>query len=131
MHKNRRDWLTMSAVTAAAATAVASALSANSTQAQETPSAAAKRRNGRIRQSVMGWCFKPMPELELAKLGKQLGLVAIEGIDKKFYPDVKKLGLDISLVSSHGFAKGPVDTSNHAAVEQALRESIDTAVEFG
>jgi len=22
---------------------------------------------GRIRQSVMGWCFKPMPALELAK----------------------------------------------------------------
>lgn len=87
-------------------------------------------RKGRIRQSVMGWCFKPMPELELAKLGKQLGLVAIEGIDKQFYPGVVELGLDISLVGSHGFAAGPINTDYHAEVEQALRAAIDTAVEF-
>lgn len=69
-----------------------------------------------------------MPALELARLGKQLGLVAIEGIDSKSYPQVKELGLDISLVGSHGFGAGPVDTDNHAAVEQALRKAIDIAV---
>ena len=72
-----------------------------------------------------------MGELELARTGKRLGLVGIEGIDKKFYPEVKALGLEISLVSSHGFAKGPVDPNNHVEVENALRASIDTAVEFG
>lgn len=85
---------------------------------------------GRIRQSVMGWCFKPMSAIELAKLGKRLGLVAIEGIDSKHYPEVKKLGLDIAIVGSHGFAKGPIDTNNHAEVESKLRSSIDTAAEF-
>jgi len=87
-------------------------------------------RRGRIRQSVMGWCFKPMPEMDLAKLGQQLGLVAIEGIDKEFYPAVRELGLDISLVSSHGFTNGPVSTDHHAEVERSLRLAIDTAVEF-
>lgn len=130
MQTNRRDWLTISAAAATTAS-VTGALTANSTQAQETPAATLQPRNGRIRQSVMGWCFKPMPELELARLGKQLGLVAIEGIDKKFYADVKKIGLDISLVGSHGFAKGPVSTEYHAEVEKSLREAIDTAVEFG
>ena len=85
---------------------------------------------GKIRQSVMGWCFKPMPPIELAKFGKEVGLVAIEGIDSKFYPEVKKLGLEISLVGSHSFAKGPLNPDNHAEVEAKLKKSIDTAVEF-
>ncbi|MEZ6136116.1 MAG: TIM barrel protein [Pirellulaceae bacterium] len=124
MHPNRRDWLALSAGAAAA-----SGWLSGQALAQD-PEPVTIARKGRIRQSVMGWCFKPMPELELAKLGKRLGLVAIEGIDKKFYPEVKKLGLDISLVGSHGFAKGPVDPANHREVEKSLRDAIDTAVEF-
>ncbi len=58
------------------------------------------------------------------------GLVGIEGIDAADYPEVKKLGLEISLVGSHGFAKGPVDPANHSFVESKLREAIDTAVKF-
>lgn len=81
-----------------------------------------------IRQSVMGWCFAPMPALELARIGKQLGLVAIEGIDSAHYPQVKALGLDVSLVGSHGFGTGPVNPDNHPAVEKALRKAIDIAV---
>ena len=108
------------------AAAIAGSLQSTSpAQAQE-----ATERKGRIRQSVMGWCFKPMPPLELAKLGKRLGLVAMEGIDSKHYPEIKKMGLEISLVGSHGFAKGPISTENHAEVEAKLRQSIDTAVEF-
>ena len=38
---------------------------------------------GRIRQSVMGWCFKPMPVLELAKHCKAIGLEAMEGVSKE------------------------------------------------
>lgn len=119
----RRNWL---AATAGVATAgmVAKTAAAN-------PQSSAVERKGRIRQSVMGWCFKPMTPLELAAMGKRLGLVAIEGIDQKSYPAVKKLGLEISLVSSHGFAKGPVDTDNHQQVETTLRKSIDVAVEVG
>lgn len=86
---------------------------------------------GRIRQSVMGWCFKPMPALELAKHCKSIGLVAMEGIPVSAYPQVKQLGLDISLVSSHGFQDGPVDPKNHAMNEAKLREAINTAVKFG
>lgn len=88
-------------------------------------------KKGRIRQSIMGWTFNPMPTPELARLCKQIGLVAMEGIDKKFYPLVRELGLEISLVGSHGFAKGPFNRDNHSAVIQALRDGIDTAVAFG
>ncbi|TWU03755.1 Hydroxypyruvate isomerase [Neorhodopirellula pilleata] len=82
-----------------------------------------------IRQSVMGWCFKPMPTLTLAAHAKRIGLEAIEGIPATDYEAVRKLGLKISLVGSHGFAKGPLDPDNHAEVESKLRESIDLAVE--
>jgi len=87
--------------------------------------------NGRIRQSVMGWCFKPMPALELAKHCRDIGLVGIEGISAKDYPAVRELGLKISLVSSHGFKKGPVNRDNHEYCIKTLKERIDLAVEVG
>lgn len=87
--------------------------------------------NGRIKQSVMGWCFNPMPTVELAKHCKEIGLVAIEGINAKHYPAVKELGLEISLVSSHGFAKGPVNPAYHAECKKKLMEGIDLAVAVG
>lgn len=86
---------------------------------------------GRVRQSVMGWCFQPMDAVTLARHAKRIGLEAIEGIPSSAYPAVTELGLKISLVSSHGFATGPLDPDNHATVEAKLRESIDLAVKFG
>ena len=87
-------------------------------------------RNGRIRQSVMGWCFKPMPVPELIQHCAEIGLEAIEGIDPKFYPAAVKAGLGISLVSSHGFATGPANREHHAECVAKIRASIDTAVKF-
>ena len=88
-------------------------------------------RNRRIRQSIMGWTFNPMPTPELARHCKEIGLVAMEGIDPKHYPFVRELGLEISLVGSHGFAKGPVQPANHEHVVKALRDGIDLAVQVG
>ena len=87
--------------------------------------------SGRIRQSVMGWCFKPMSAVQLAKHCRDIGLVAIEGISSKDYPAVRELGLKISLVSSHGFKTGPFNPANHAMCIEKLRSSIDLAVEVG
>src|SRR4051794_27443685 len=55
-------------------------------------------RNHHLKQTIMGWCFNPMDTLVLARHCKEIGLAAMEGIDKKHYPEVKKLGLGISLV---------------------------------
>lgn len=84
----------------------------------------------RIRQSLMGWCFNPMPVSELIDHCAHVGIEAIEGIDPKFYPEATAKGLKIALVSSHGFATGPVDKNNHEVCLQKLRKSIDIAVEF-
>jgi len=84
---------------------------------------------GRIRQSVMGWCFKPMPALELAKHCKAIGLEAMEGVSAQDYPAIRKLGLKISLVGSHGFKKGPFSKANHEYCVERLKAGIDLAVE--
>ena len=88
-------------------------------------------RNHGIRHTVMGWCFNPMDTLELARHAKAIGLEGIEGIDRKFYPDVKKLGLEISLVSSHGFAEGPCDPRFFDQAVAKLAEGIEVAKEVG
>ena len=91
-----------------------------------------KIKNGRIRQSIMGWCFNPMPTMELAKHCKEIGLEAMEGIDAKHYPAVRKLGLKISLVSGgHGFRNGPCDPKNTETVINGIKKGIDLAADIG
>ncbi len=71
--------------------------------------------NKRIRQSIMGWTFNPMPTEELIATCVDIGLTGIEGISPQFYPAARKAGLEISLVGSHGFAKGPNDPANRCS----------------
>ena len=87
--------------------------------------------NGRIRQSVMAWCFKPMPAEELARHCKTLGIPAIEGLDTKLYPKMRELGLEISLVGSHGFKMGMCNPRDHKKCVSILRERIDLAAAQG
>ncbi|MGB1814178.1 MAG: TIM barrel protein [Rubripirellula sp.] len=124
----RRDFLTSNVVLAGATLSASSQLTDRSAVAQDSN---AQDTGGRVRQSVMGWCFKPMDTIALAKHCKQIGLEAMEGIPSDQYGAVTDLGLKISLVSSHGFAKGPLDTENHAEVEKKLRSGIDLAVQYG
>ena len=88
-------------------------------------------KNNRIKQSIMGWCFSPMKIDELAKHCKEIGLVAMEGIDAKHYPMIQDLGLKISLVGSHGFKNGPCNRDNREECVKALRDGIDLAKKVG
>jgi hydroxypyruvate isomerase len=110
---------------AAAAIAIGPAARAR----QDTANAVITR--GRIRQSVMGWCFDPMPTPELARHCRTMGLVAMEGVGRQHYPLLRELGLQVSLVSSHGWQRGMCDPAQHDACEKALREAIDVAVAVG
>jgi hydroxypyruvate isomerase len=125
-HLSRRDLLSTTAGVLAAGSVAA--LATASTAAEPTLAADFKVKHGRIRQSVMGWCFNPMPTPELAQHCRDIGLVAMEGISAEHYPAVRKLGLKISLVSSHGFAKGPFNRDNHEFCLAKLRSGIDLAV---
>jgi hydroxypyruvate isomerase len=129
---SRRSWIGSTAKWVAAGTALAAVAHSNEWPASSLQAASPQppARKGRVKQSVMGWCFNPMDPVELAKKGKQLGLVAVEGVPASAYPAIKELGLQISLVGSHGFAKGPINPDYQAEVEQSLRSAIDTAVKF-
>ena len=121
---NRRSFFATAATASVAAAARADI-------AKATADAAFRIKNNRIQQSIMGWCFKPMDMLELAKHCKDIGLVAMEGIDAKLYPDVMKLGLKISLVGSHGFAKGPCNPENREFCLKSLTDAINLAADVG
>lgn len=125
---SRRDAL--KAATVAVAGVSVGAASALAQLPRSAAEADFKIRNHRIRQSIMGWTFNPMPTPELARLCKDIGLVAMEGVGREHYPLIRELGLEISLGSSHGFAKGPCNRAHHAEVIAALHEGIDVAVKF-
>jgi len=122
---NRRDLIkrgTGGLLATAAATSLSTQSAFGATQGSEVT-------HGRIRQSIMGWCFRDhMDAVTLAKHCKEIGLVAMEGISPDDYPAVRDLGLEISLVSgNHGFAKGPCNPEYRQLVINGLREGIDLA----
>ena len=131
---NRRSWLKSAAVVPGVAVLEAATPGVGETDRPSTArfvEADFRIRHGRIRQSIMGWTYNPMPTPELARHCKSIGLVAMEGIDARHYPMIRDLGLVVSLVGSHGFGQGPFSPANHELVQKKLREGIDLAVEVG
>jgi len=88
-------------------------------------------KNGRINQSVVPWCFKPMPEAELAGHAVRMGIKSVELIDQKHWPMLKKHGLICALTGSHGFAKGFAHKEEWATCLASLRKSIDATAAAG
>lgn len=87
--------------------------------------------NGRIRQSVVAWCFNPMTVPELARHSADLGLKSVELCDPKFWPELKALGLTCAIAGSHGFAKGFAHVEEHAECLTMLRKRIDECAAAG
>jgi hydroxypyruvate isomerase len=88
-------------------------------------------KNGRIRQSVIPWCFSPMPVPELAKHAAALGLQSVELCDSKHWPLLKELGLTCAIASSHGFSRGFAHREEWAECHKTLRERIAECAAFG
>jgi hypothetical protein len=90
MKTNRRTLLKTAASTAIAGTLLTAPKSARAQTPMKQANPEFRIKNGRIKQSIMGWTFNPMPTPELAKLCKEVGLVAMEGIASKHYPMIKE-----------------------------------------
>jgi hydroxypyruvate isomerase len=88
-------------------------------------------KNGRIKQSVVPWCFNPMTVPELAKHAAALGLASVELCDPKFWPQLKELGLTCAIAGSHGFARGFAHREEWAECHRILRERIEASAAFG
>jgi hydroxypyruvate isomerase len=115
----------------ATAALAAAAIPVRSQTSRKAATPGYRIRNKRIRQSIMGWTFNPMPAEQLIATCADIGLTGIEGIGRQFYPAARKAGLEISLVGSHGFAKGPNDPANHAMCIEKLIDGINVAKRFG
>jgi hydroxypyruvate isomerase len=88
-------------------------------------------KNARIRQSVVKWCFDPMPVPELAKHAAALGLQSVELCDPKHWPMLKELGLTCAIAGSHGFNRGFAHREEWPECHKLLREGIERCPAFG
>ncbi|QGJ72196.1 Xylose isomerase domain-containing protein TIM barrel [Planctomycetales bacterium 10988] len=89
-------------------------------------------REGRIRHSVVPWCFKPMPVEQLAHHAKALGIESVELIDPKYFPLLQELGLTCAIGSSGlGFRFGLANPAYEEKCLKALRENIEHCSAFG
>ena len=100
-----------------------------------TPAGAAphsyKVQRENIRQSVVPWCFRPMPPAELIGHAAALGLKSVELVGPEHWPLLKEKGLICAITSSHGFAKGFAHTEEHEECIASLRKNIDVTSAAG
>jgi len=90
-----------------------------------------RAKNGRVLQSVVPWCFRPMTLEELCTVAVRLGIPSVELTTPNNFPLLKKHGLVCALTGSHGFAKGFAHVEEHAECLNVLRERIDATAAAG
>jgi hydroxypyruvate isomerase len=86
---------------------------------------------GRIHQSVVPWCFKPMPVEELACHAAALGMKSVELCPPSDWPLLKKLGLTCAIASSHGFVKGWNHKENWDFCTDIITKAVNASADFG
>lgn len=107
-------------------------LAAGAALTGRAPAAAAPAAAGRrIQQSVVPWCFNPMPVPELAGHAARLGLKSVELVGTEHWPVLKQHGLLCAITGSHGFAKGFAHREEHDECLARLRQSIDATAREG
>lgn len=129
----------MLANTAGLAGAAGLASLGKSADAEEDPDTATAKavKNGRIRQSIVHWCFEKTWDVpQTIQIAKQLGCVSVEIIPPKFFPLLKENGLvcaiaPVDMSPDAPFVKGFNNPKYREKVLKATRDSIDACAEFG
>lgn len=87
---------------------------------------------GRIRQSIVHWCFKDYWDIErTAQIAKELGCRSVELIDPEHWGTLKKYDLVCAIAGSHGFVKGMNDPAHWDECIAKMRERIDACADAG
>ncbi len=113
----------------AAGLGAAALLQSSAADADDTPI-----RKGRIKQSLVHWCYKPAwPDVEeLCQVAVRLGCQSIELIDPEHWPMMRDHGLTCAIASGgHGFKQGPNHRENWDFCRDQLTERITTASQQG
>lgn len=107
------------------------AITAMGRQSQVAAAEAAKDkagvRKGRINQSVVAWCFRPLEIKQLAEHASQLGCKSVELVGPEHWDTLKKHGLVCAITPSHGFVRGLNDPANHAECIEKLTAAIEAS----
>lgn len=115
---------------AAIATVASFSSSAKTTAAADDIKPAVQ--HGRIKQSVVQWCFKSHWDVEeTCRVTKQLGGASVELVAPDHWPTLKKHGLVCAIAGSHGFTQGMNSLKYRAASQEKIRASIDACAEAG
>jgi len=94
-------------------------------------------KNGRIKQSVVQWCFGEHWSVEeTIQIAKQLGCGSVELISPEHFPLLKKYDMEcaigtIDLSPDPPFVKGMNNPKHQDKVLQATRDAIDACAEYG
>jgi hydroxypyruvate isomerase len=106
-------------------------------RAQVPPSAEHTVKNGRIKQSIVYWCFEKYWNMEqAAKVAKDLGCESIELVAPKFFPTLKQFGLTcaigtVDMSPDAPFVKGFNNPKYRERVLKETTDAIDACAAFG
>ena len=106
-------------------------------KAHDQPSAEHTVKNGRIKQSIVYWCFEKHWNMDQAgKVAKDLGCESIELIAPKFFPTLKQYGLTcaigtVDMSPDAPFVKGFNNPKYRERVLKETRDAIDACAAFG
>lgn len=87
--------------------------------------------HGRIRQSVVRWCYEPMPLETLVRHAAAMGVPALENVEPKDWPLLKRYGLACAMTVGHGFVDGINRKENHAMCVEKLTACIEANGDAG
>src|SRR5215471_4101553 len=83
---------------------------------------------GRLKQSAARWCYSKIAIDDLARQGAEMGLAALDLIDEKDWPTLKKYGLVASMVySAATIPVGWNRKENHDRLEKEMRDGVAKA----
>jgi hydroxypyruvate isomerase len=128
----RRSAIVRGACAAGAAALAPSVLNAASVPASAASPGAPVIKNGRIKQSMVFWCFKDHWDVErCCQVGQQLGLKSVEIVQPEFWPTLKKYGLVCACAPSHSFKVGFNDPADWPHCMEILTRQIDACAAAG
>lgn len=128
-----------SAIQKVAASAAAVAVTTKLSPVAHAQDAAPAKLKGNINHSACRWCYSKISLDDLCKASKEMGLVALDLIDPKDFPTLKKYGLTVSMVNFPsidglgGINKAFNRVEHHdklvTAYEQRIKEAADNGYE--
>lgn len=87
---------------------------------------------GRIKQSVVYWCFSKVPMERLVEEAVGIGYKSIEMAPQEYWDLIKEKGLDIAIVGGHGsLTEGLNRRENHPRIEEEILKNIELASSYG